>query len=159
MLNDDLVKCIDDTETAYDVDNVVKELQENSSRYTKKYVTPYGNNGYRDVKAISIHKAIEIIKHGGVSDDACEWKEVVGFDYMYIRNPHTNKLYSNEPSMKNIYCNTCGKKIKVVEQMDEDELRYCHHDDTDEYHDCLDYIDMECEECPYYYADLDLESD
>lgn len=46
---------------------------------------------------------------------------------------------------------------KVVEQMDEDELRYCHHDDTDEYHDCLDY--MECEECPYYYADLDQESD
>ena len=41
--------------------------------------------------------------------------------------------------------------------MDEDELRYCHHDDTDEYHDCLDYT--ECEECPYYYADLDLESD
>ena len=43
--------------------------------------------------------------------------------------------------------------------MDEDELRYCHHDDTDEYHDCLEYIDMECEECPYYYADLDEESD
>ena len=39
------------------------------------------------------------------------------------------------------------------EQMDEDELRYCHHDDTDEYHACLDY--MECEECPYYYADVD----
>ena len=37
--------------------------------------------------------------------------------------------------------------------MDEDEFRYCHNDDTDEYHDCLDY--MECEECPYYYADLD----
>ena len=51
----------------------------------------------------------------------------------------------------------CGKKIKAVEQMGEDELRYCHHDDTDEYHDCLDY--MECEECPYYYADLDQESD
>ena len=48
---------------------------------------------------------------------------------------------------------------KVVEQMDEDELRYCHHDDTDEYHDCLDYIDMECEECPYYYEDSDQESD
>ena len=39
--------------------------------------------------------------------------------------------------------------------MDEDEALYCHHDDTDEYHDCLDY--MECEECPYYYADLDQE--
>ena len=37
--------------------------------------------------------------------------------------------------------------------MYEDEFCYCHNDDTDEYHDCLDY--MECEECPYYYADDD----
>ena len=37
--------------------------------------------------------------------------------------------------------------------MDEEEFCYCHNDDTDEHHDCLDY--MECEECPYYYADLD----
>ena len=37
--------------------------------------------------------------------------------------------------------------------MDEEEYCYCHHDETDEHHDCLDY--MECEECPYYYADLD----
>ena len=42
---------------------------------------------------------------------------------------------------------------KVVDQMDEEDFCYCHNDDTDEYHDCLDY--MECEECPYYYADLD----
>ena len=40
----------------------MEELEENSSRYTKKYLTPYGNNGYRDTKAISIHKAIEIVK-------------------------------------------------------------------------------------------------
>ena len=32
--------------------------------------------------------------------------------------------------------------------MDDGEFRYCHYDDVDEYHDCLDY--MECEECPYY---------
>ena len=37
--------------------------------------------------------------------------------------------------------------------MDDEEFCYCHNDDTDEYHDCLDY--MECEECPYYYADID----
>ena len=37
--------------------------------------------------------------------------------------------------------------------MNEEDFCYCHNDDTDEYHDCLDY--MECEECPYYYADLD----
>ena len=52
--------------TAYDIDKVVDELEENASRYTKKYATPYGNNGYRDTKAISIHKAIEIVKRGGV---------------------------------------------------------------------------------------------
>ena len=55
--------------TAYDVDKVVEELEENAGRYTKKYVTPYGNNGYKDTKAISIHKAIEIVKKGGVADD------------------------------------------------------------------------------------------
>ena len=49
----------------------------------------------------------------GVSDDVCEWK--LASDGEFIQNPHTNRLYSNEPSMKNVYCNTCGKKIKVVE--------------------------------------------
>ena len=63
-------KVIDNMPTAYDIDNVVKELEENTSRYTKKYVTSYGNNGYRDVKAISIHKAIEIVKQGGVGKES-----------------------------------------------------------------------------------------
>jgi len=57
---------IDDIPTAYDINKVVEELEENASRYTKKYTTPYGNNGYKDTKAISIHKAIEIVKQGGV---------------------------------------------------------------------------------------------
>lgn len=52
--------------TAYDIGKVVKELEENASRYTKKYTTSYGNNGYRDVKAISVNRAIEIVKQGGV---------------------------------------------------------------------------------------------
>ena len=64
IMIDDLVKLIDEQPTAYDIDKVVEELEENASRYTKKYNTPYGNNGYRDVKAISIHKAIEIVKAG-----------------------------------------------------------------------------------------------
>ena len=33
------------------------------------------------------------------------------------------------------------------------DMEYCHYDYEEEQHDCLDY--MECEECPYYYADLD----
>ena len=32
-------------------------------------------------------------------------------------------------------------------------MEYCHYDYEGEEHDCLDY--MECEECPYYYEDLD----
>ena len=61
------VSDVDNILTAYDIDRVVEELEENASRYTKKYATPYGNNGYRDTKAISIHKAIEIVKGGGVN--------------------------------------------------------------------------------------------
>ena len=48
--------------TAYSVNKVVEELEKNASRYTKKYTTPYRNNGYKYTKAISIHKAIEIVK-------------------------------------------------------------------------------------------------
>ena len=67
MKDYDAVKdAINNMPTAYDTDKVVEELEENASRYTKKYATPYGNNGYRDTKAISIHKAIEIVKRGGV---------------------------------------------------------------------------------------------
>ena len=103
--------------TAYDVDNVVNELQENSSRYTKKYVTPYGNNGYKDVKAISIHKAIEIVKHGGVSDDVCEWT----LDGVYLNSPHKPLVSCvTDENYRYYYCPVCGKKIKAVQYMDED---------------------------------------
>ena len=47
-----------------------------------------------------------------ISDDVCEWKSES--DGEFIRNPHTRRTFSNEPSMKNVYCNTCGKKIKIV---------------------------------------------
>lgn len=55
VLNDDLVNCIDDTETAYDVDNVVEKLGE---------IKVIGTYPYDVVK-----EAIEIVKGGGVSGD------------------------------------------------------------------------------------------
>ena len=100
------IKMLDKQPTAYDVDKVAREIRRNSG------------NGYRDVDGdyippmIETKEAIEIVKQGVVSDDVCEWK---GKEKEYIQNPHTKRLYSNEPSMKNIYCITCGKKIKVVE--------------------------------------------
>ena len=35
--------------------------------------------------------------------------------------------------------------------LEDEEFCYCHYNSEDEQHDCLDY--MECDECPYYYAD------
>ena len=97
---------------------VVEELKKNASRYTKKYTTPYGNNGYKDTKAISIHKAIEIVKQGGVSDDVCEWKQDKGCIGLGAYNisccDKTLEIpVSTARGLK--YCTYCGKKIKVVE--------------------------------------------
>ena len=98
IMIDDLSKLLDEQPTAYSVDKVVEELE----RF------PLGNLGCQELNEI-----IEIVKQGSVSDDVCEWKSTS--DREFIQNPHTKRLYSNEPSMQNVYCNTCGKKIKVVE--------------------------------------------
>ena len=101
---------IDDIPTAYDVDKVVEELERIRAKKTC-------NKEKCDTKEICricvVDDAIEIVKQGGVFDDVCEWKSAS--DGEFIQNPHTKRLYSNEPSMQNVYCNTCGKKIKVVE--------------------------------------------
>ncbi len=111
---------IENMPTAYDIDKVVEELEELEEKdvcdyldcdvclYNKKcgVETDQSNN-------LKWDKAIEIVKHGVVADDVCQWQSVS--DGEFIQNPHTKRLYSNEPSMKNIYCNTCGKKIKVVD--------------------------------------------
>ena len=113
---------IDNIPTAYSVDKVVEELEERTDFL--KDCTKYGNkNAKQQAKSYStmmmyevadlVDDLLEIVKQGGVSDDVCEWKSASGGEF--IQNPHTKRLYSNEPSMQNVYCNTCGKKIKVVE--------------------------------------------
>ena len=95
--------------TAYDVNKVVEKLEKIRAKKTC-------NTEKCDTKEICsicvVDDAIEIVKQGGVFDDVCEWKSAS--DGEFIQNPHTKRLYSNEPSMQNVYCNTCGKKIKVV---------------------------------------------
>ena len=103
IMIDDLSKLLDEQPTAYSVDNVVEELEQHYDDDSVICGLVYND---------AIKKAIEIVKQGGVSDDACEWKSES--DGEFIKNPHTNRLHSNEPSMKNVYCNTCGKKIKIV---------------------------------------------
>ena len=102
------IKAVEEQPTAYDVDKVVEELVcENceSCSFLEKCAG--------SICCVECHnKVIEIVQQCGVADDVCEWK---GKEKEFIQNPHTRRLYSNELSMKNVYCNTCGKKIKVVE--------------------------------------------
>ena len=106
---EDMVNCVKNMPTAYSVDKVVEELERIRAKETC-------NKEKCDTKEICricvVDDAIEIVKHDGVSDDVCEWKSAN--DGEFIQNPHTKRLYSNEPSMQNVYCNTCGKKIKIV---------------------------------------------
>ena len=104
-LGRDLREIINNQPTAYDIAKAVSELKTDSS------VKLYGSQN-SDNYMIPVNKAIEIVKQGGVSDDVCEWKSASNGEF--IQNPHTKRLYSNEPSMHNVYCNTCGKKIKIV---------------------------------------------
>ena len=99
-----LIDRIKSQPTAYDVDKVVEQLEKQKSGLTEW--------AEDEAFKLAIHKAIEIVKQGGVFDDVCEWKSVSNGEF--IQNPHTKRLYSNEPSMQNVYCNTCGKKIKIV---------------------------------------------
>ena len=143
----EVFKRVREMSTVYDIDKVVDELKE-----LKAYAV------YEDINADTkwLDKAIEIVKHDCVADNVCEWKAGKSNDE-WKPNCEPNSTYNVFGVAWFRKCPYCGKKIKVVEQMYEDEFRYCHHDDADEYHDCLDY--MECEECPYYYADLDQERD
>ena len=94
---------IDDIPTAYDIDKVVNEL-EKATQYIKIDGKP------TSVKAIHPAQAIEIVKHGGVSDDVCEWH-----CDMYGRwHTKCHTLADNDP-LEYTYCPYCGKKIKVVE--------------------------------------------
>ena len=106
----DVKTIIKEQPTAYDIDKIVEKLEKIRAKKTC-------NKEKCDTKEICricvVDDAIEIVKQGGVFDDVCEWKSAS--DGEFIQNPHTKRLYSNEPSMQNVYCNTCGKKIKVVE--------------------------------------------
>lgn len=115
------IKAVEEQPTSYDIGKVVKELEERTD-FLKNY-KKYGNkNAKQQAESYSammmyeiadlVDDLIEIVKQGGVADDVCEWKSVS--DGEFIQNPHTKRLYSNEPSMKNVYCNTCGKNIRIV---------------------------------------------
>lgn len=107
-------KMIDTSKTTYDIDKVLKQLEEQSIDAEKdmQLSDSYSEAQYRGGMWQAYEKAIEIVKQGGVSDDVCEWEYKHPFgDFPGCKN--VNYSISRDSNWK--YCPYCGKKIKVVE--------------------------------------------
>ena len=57
---------------------------------------------------------LRIVKQGGVSDDVCEWRIVDRPNNLPIYNTSCGKIRLQCATGVDIYCNGCGKKIKVI---------------------------------------------
>lgn len=99
-----LIDRIEAQPTAYNVDKVVEE-------FDKKYNNSLWIKGNEEF-SITRNELIEIVKHGGVTDDVCEWK----LDGVYLHSPHKQLVSCvTDENYRYYYCPVCGKKIKVVE--------------------------------------------
>ena len=110
---------VKEVESAYDVDKVVEELESFSKLAEDRWTNGTSKYAYQEHKCWV--KAIEIVKHGGVSDDVCEWEKgssgYVGYPAYYSKCCAT-KSKGLEMQTHIIadwkYCPYCGKKIKIV---------------------------------------------
>ena len=113
---DDLSKLLDEQQTAYSVDKIVEELEERKALHERlvDYETKNGTvtEKYQHIKAIDVlNDAIEIVKHGCVDDDVCEWKKSKDYPFDWIVGCDGCEVNHRQ----GYYCPRCGKKIKVVE--------------------------------------------
>ena len=92
-----VIDTIKNQPTAYDPDEVVKELENELEK----------ENIYIDFGEFRL---FEIVKHGGVSDDVCEWKQTSTAKYKTSCGYRLEEYFDT----KACYCKQCGKKIKVV---------------------------------------------
>ena len=109
-------KYIEKMPTAYSVEKVVEELEQKKEEVQRMRNTCVALSDLEvcDIENVTYERAIEIVKHGGVSDDVCEWKST------QINNEWKPSCEPN--STYNVFgiawfkrCPYCGKKIKVVE--------------------------------------------
>ena len=126
--NDEVIKIfskhIEKIPTAYNVDEVVEELEERTDFL--KDCTKYGNkNAKQQAESYStmmmyevadlVDDLIEIVKNGGVSDDVCEWKYNDSEYYFESSCDHLHIFMSDGPKENEYdFCPYCGKKIKIV---------------------------------------------
>ena len=106
------ISCVEEQPTAYSVEKVVEELEELKMRYfltiantgDEKSDFAYENVGN------ALDKAIEIVKHGSVVDDVCEWKQASTARYKTSCGYKVEEYFDTNAC----YCKQCGKKIKIV---------------------------------------------
>ena len=113
LVSENIREIINNQPTAYDVDKVVEELE----KERLIYFLSIANTGDKSLDVTyekvgqTIDNAIEIVKHGCVDNDVCEWKLTDTKKVMPYKTSCGNEdLYDNNYK----YCPYCGKKIKIV---------------------------------------------
>ena len=91
-------------------------LREQMQERIKAYQTLDVTETAVDVAIKETERFIEYINEAEAKweKDCCIWTNP-SKEHRFIKNPHTGRIFSNEPSMQNVYCNTCGKPIKISE--------------------------------------------
>lgn len=105
-------KYIEKMPTAYDIDNVVEELENFAKLAEDRWTNGTSKHAYQEHKCWV--KAIEIVKQGSISDDVCEWKSTqINNEWKPSCEPNSTYNVFGVAWFKR--CPYCGKKIKVVE--------------------------------------------
>ena len=65
VINNALVKCIDETPTAFDVETVVAELEEINNKYVHHSIHGAYQRGVIDGAILAYQTAISIVRNGG----------------------------------------------------------------------------------------------
>ena len=102
--------------TAYNIDKVVAELEQKKEEVQRMRNTCVALSDLEvcDIENVTYERAIEIVKHGGVSDDVCEWKSTqINNEWKPSCEPNSTYNVFGVAWFKR--CPYCGKKIKVVE--------------------------------------------
>ena len=102
--------------TAYNIGKVVAELEQKKEEVQRMRNTCVALSDLEvcDIENVTYKRAIEIVKHGGVSDDVCEWKSTqINNEWKPSCEPNSTYNVFGVAWFKR--CPYCGKKIKVVE--------------------------------------------
>ena len=102
--------------TAYNIGKVVEELEQKKEEVQRMRNTCVALSDLEvcDIENVTYKRAIEIVKHGGVSNDVCEWKSTqINNEWKPSCEPNSTYNVFGVAWFKR--CPYCGKKIKVVE--------------------------------------------